>query len=518
MNANLYDQLASTPADPAKVFVSEADGQALTFGGLEQRTAQLANALVGARSTGGLGARPGERVAMQVAKSPQALALYLAAMRAGLVLVPLNTGYRAGELEYFFGDAEPVIIVCDPAAKTEIASLSNAAGAQIVTLDEDGAGSLSDLASASDATFQTITSAADDLACILYTSGTTGRSKGAMITHGNLVSNARALVETWGITADDVLIHALPIFHVHGLFVAVNTMLAAGATMLWHARFDADAVIADMARATMLMGVPTFYTRLLGCDALSRDTVTAMRLFIAGSAPLLPRTFADFEARTGRRILERYGMTETGMSTSNPLHGKRRPGCIGLPLPGVAARIATEDGTPVAVGETGVLEVRGPNVFAGYWRMPDKTESEFRDDGFFITGDLAAMDGDGYISINGRAGDMIISGGFNVYPREIEQVIDDLPGVAESAVFGVAHQDLGEGVVAAIVSAQGSAALQEMALIARIRDRLAGFKTPKRIFTIAQLPRNVMGKVQKSELRDIYSQTFSQSLSGNGSR
>ncbi len=518
MNANFYDQLVGTPAVPAKVFLTEADGKTLTFAQLERRTAQLANALVGARSAGGLGARPGERIAMQVAKSPQALLLYLAAMRAGLVLVPLNTGYRAGELDYFFGDAEPVLIVCDPAAKIEIANLSNAADTQIVTLDEDGAGSLADLATAGDAAFQTVTSLADDLACILYTSGTTGRSKGAMITHGNLVSNARALVETWGITADDVLIHALPIFHVHGLFVAINTMLAAGATMLWHARFDADAVIADMARATMLMGVPTFYTRLLGCDALSHDAASAMRLFIAGSAPLLPQTFADFETRTGHRVLERYGMTETGMSTSNPLHGQRRPGCIGLPLPGVAARIATADGTPVPAGETGVLEVRGANVFAGYWRMPDKTESEFRDDGFFITGDLATMDGDGYISINGRARDMIISGGFNVYPREIEQVIDGFSGVAESAVFGVAHPDLGEGVVAAIVCENGTAALEETALIAQIRDRLAGFKTPKRIFAIGQLPRNVMGKVQKSELRDIYSQTFSQSPSGNGSR
>ncbi len=353
----------------------------------------------------------------------------------------------------------------------------------------------------------TVERQSDDMAALLYTSGTTGRSKGAMLTHGNLESNARTLCEAWRIGASDRLIHALPIFHVHGLFVAINTVFLAGGSLIWLDRFDAQKVLELLPEATMLMGVPTFYTRLLGLDGLKRETCSSMRLFTAGSAPLLAETHEAFEARTGHRILERYGMTETGMITSNPYDGERLAGTVGYALPGVSVRIADGDGKEVARGEIGTIEVKGPNVFKGYWQMPEKTAAEFRPDGYFITGDLAIMAADGRVTIVGRAKDLIISGGFNVYPKEVEVELDQLAGIGESAVIGVPHPDFGEGVVA-VATANGSAP-EEAAIIAALGVRLAKFKVPKRVFFVNDLPRNTMGKVQKAELRKTYEKTFS---------
>lgn len=416
-----------------------------------------------------LGAAPGDRILVQAEKSVEGALLYLASLRAGLIYVPLNTAYTAAEVDYFIADAEPKLIFApghlDPAA-----------------LD------------ASPAAFETIPRSPDDLAAILYTSGTTGRSKGAMLSHDNLASNALVLKDVWRWRPGDVLIHALPIYHVHGLFVALHGALLNGSTMLWHQGFDADAVLADMARATMLMGVPTFYVRLAAHPGLTRDAVATMRVFISGSAPLLEATFTAFEAKTGHRILERYGMTEAGMICSNPYEGERIPGTVGFPLPGVEARIRDE-----------VLEIRGPNLFRGYWRNPEKTAEEMRADGFFITGDMATMAADGRVAIVGRAKDLIIAGGLNIYPKEIELAIDAVPGVGESAVIGVPHPDLGEGVVAVVTRADP--ALDEATVLAGTAD-LARFKQPRRIIFTDSLPRNAMGKVQKSALRETHRNLF----------
>ncbi|HYI47439.1 MAG TPA: AMP-binding protein [Allosphingosinicella sp.] len=416
-----------------------------------------------------LGARPGDRILVQAGKSVESALVYLAALRAGLVYVPLNPAYTPAELAYFIEDAEPAIVVAD------------------------GHLSLGDLAP-EPADFTTVPRGPDDLAAILYTSGTTGRSKGAMLSHDNLASNALVLKDYWRWQAGDVLIHALPIHHVHGLFVALHGALLNGSTMLWHAGFDADAVIADMAGATILMGVPTFYVRLAAHPGLTRDAAANMRLFVSGSAPLLEATFAAFEAKTGHRILERYGMTEAGMICSNPYEGERVPGTVGFPLPGVEARIRDE-----------VLEIRGPNLFKGYWRQPGKTAQEMRPDGYFITGDVATMDGDGRVAIVGRAKDLIIAGGLNIYPREIELVLDAMPGVVESAVIGLPHDDLGEAAAAVVV--RTDAALDEAAILAGLAD-LARFKQPRRILFADALPRNAMGKVQKAALRELYRDLF----------
>ena len=434
------------------------------------------------------------------------LLLYLACLRRGAVYLPLNTAYTLSELDYFFGDAEPALIVCDPARRAEIAALGGAA-AQIATLDAYGQGDLVDTLDEEPPQAAIAPVSDDDLAALLYTSGTTGRAKGAMLTHRNLASNALTLVDAWGFSETDALLHALPLYHVHGLFVACNTALLAGARLLFLPRFDAAEALEALPRATVMMGVPTYYTRLLAQDGLSAARCAGVRLFVSGSAPLLEQTFYDFEARTGHRLLERYGMTETGMNTSNPLHGERRPGTVGLPLPGIELRVADEDGRVLGPGEIGVLEVRGPNVFKGYWRMPEKTAEEFRADGFFITGDLGRIGPDGYVAIVGRAKDLIISGGLNVYPKEIERVIDDLDGVVESAVIGVPHPDLGEAVAAVVVLAPGAAA-DEAAVIAAVRERLAGFKVPKRVWFADSLPRNAMGKVQKNALRARHEDAF----------
>jgi malonyl-CoA/methylmalonyl-CoA synthetase len=503
MSANLYDLIrARAAADPAAVLLETPSGRCFVYGDLDARTGQIANVL---RARG---VRPGERVAVQVEKSPEAVFLYLACLRAGAVFLPLNTAYTLAELDYFFTDAEPSLIVCGPEHSRGIAALEAARAATVLTLDAAGRGSLGDAAGDAPREFATVGRTSDDLAAILYTSGTTGRSKGAMLSHGNLATNALTLRDAWGFTAADVLLHALPIYHTHGLFVAINTTLLAGAHMLFLPRFEPGLVLEALARATVMMGVPTYYVRLLAHAGFTREVARNVRLFVSGSAPLLEETFHAFEARTGQRILERYGMTETGMNTSNPLHGEHRPGTVGLPLAGVEVRVTDVHGRVLPPGESGVLEVRGPNVFRGYWRMPEKTAEEFRPDGFFITGDIARIDRDGYVTIVGRARDLIISGGLNVYPKEIESVIDDLEGVEESAVIGVPHPDLGEGVVAVVKRRAGASPIDAAAVIAGARGRLAPFKTPKRVVFVDELPRNSMGKVQKNLLRETYSDAF----------
>lgn len=503
MSENLYDILEAGFRDnAAQPAIELADGTTWRYGELMTSVGRIARLLLD------LGVAPGERVAVQVEKSPAALFTYLACFKAGAVYLPLNTAYTASEVAYFLGDAEPRVFVCDPARLDELRPIAEAAGvAHVLTLDAAGGGSLAERAAGMDGEVRTVPRAGDDLAAICYTSGTTGRSKGAMLTHRNLSSNARTLHRVWGFRPGDVLLHALPLFHVHGLFVASNTALLNGSKMIFLARFDAGEVVRLLPGATVMMGVPTFYVRLLERDDFTAALCRDMRLFIAGSAPLHPETFAAFERRSGHRILERYGMTEAGMITSNPLDGERRPGTVGFPLPEVEVRVCDEAGQVLGPDEVGVLEVRGPNLFKGYWRKPEKTAEEFRPDGFFITGDNARIDSRGYVHIVGRAKDLIISGGYNVYPKEVELALDELPGVGESAVFGVPHPDFGEAVTAAVVPA-GDGAPEADAIIAAAKQRLAAYKVPKRVFFTDALPRNTMGKVQKNELRERYRSTF----------
>ena len=501
-DANLYTLLRGRfPADSEATCLELADGTCVSYGEIDARSGRLAGLLEN------LGVVPGDRVLVQVGKSPEAVVLYLACLRAGAIFLPLNTAYTAREVDYFLGDAEPRLVVCDPRAEAELAPLAQEVNAMLLTLDTVGGGTLMGLDQEAPASDLVVPRAGDDLAAILYTSGTTGRSKGAMLSHANLASNALVLHEYWGWRQGDVLIHALPIFHVHGLFVALHTALLNGSPMLWLEKFDADAIIARLPRATVLMGVPTFYVRLLEDPRLDRDLVGNMRLFVAGSAPLLEETFNAFEERTGHRILERYGMTEAGMITSNPYDGDRLAGTVGYFLPGVSGRVADEQGNEVARGEPGVLEIRGPNVFRGYWRMPEKTAEEFRADGHFITGDVATMAEDSRISIVGRAKDLVISGGYNVYPKEIELLIDAIPGVRESAVIGVPHPDFGEAVTAVVVR-DGSTELDEARVQSALAGELAKFKQPKRVYFVEELPRNTMGKVQKNQLREVYAATY----------
>ena len=480
------------------------DGSEMSGDALHRLSGRIANVLAEA------GVQPGDRVAMQTEKSAEALALYLACLRTGALFLPLNTAYTTAELDYFLGDAEPRVAVCAPAVEAALRPVADAKCITLLTLGGAASGTLVDRAAEAPEDFATVARRADDLAAILYTSGTTGRSKGAMLSHGNLLSNADALVETWRFTAADTLLHALPIFHAHGLFVATNVLLRVGGRMIFLPKFDVDTVLAQLPRATAMMGVPTFYSRLLGDARFTRELTGHMRLFVSGSAPLLAETHRAFEARTGHRILERYGMSETTMSTSNPYEGERRAGTVGLPLPGVESRIVdAESGIEVPQGEIGILEVRGPNVFKGYWRMPDKTAEEFREDGFFVTGDMARIDADGYITIVGRAKDLVISGGYNVYPKEVEGEIDGLEGITESAVIGVPHPDFGEGVVAVVVRESGSK-LEAKDIQAALQDRLAKFKQPKAIFFMGELPRNTMGKVQKNALREMFDDVFTE--------
>ena len=504
MSENLFTIFKNRfPADLSKMFLWRPDGSALSYADLVELSGRLANALKS------LGVKPGDRVAAQVEKSAEALLVYLAALRAGAVYLPLNSAYTASEIRYFLGDAEPTLFICRPESAAEMQVVAAEAGVpRVETLGSNGEGSLMEAARAQPPAFEDVERTRDDLAAILYTSGTTGRSKGAMLSHGNLASNAEVLRDNWRFTPEDRLLHALPIFHTHGLFVATNVTLMTGSSLIFLPTFNANEIVRLLPQATVMMGVPTFYTRLLARDDFGRDLVAHIRLFVSGSAPLSAETHKEFGVRTGHAILERYGMTETNMNTSNPYDGDRIPGAVGLPLPGVEIRIADpQTGQAVPDGEVGVIEIRGPNVFKGYWRMPEKTREEFREDGFFISGDLGRIDDRGYIWIVGRAKDLIISGGFNVYPAEVEAAIEALPGVTECAVIGVPHADFGEGVVA-VVTPKPGAILEEKTILAALANELAKFKQPKRVFIATELPRNAMGKVQKKDLREQHAKTF----------
>jgi malonyl-CoA/methylmalonyl-CoA synthetase len=497
-NANLYAAYAKHfPADLNQPLLTTPAGDTLSYGEADQESARIANHLIAS------GAAPGDRVTVQVDKSIRCLCLYLACLRAGLVYHPLNTAYQSGELAYFLENAEPAIVVCSSDAQAMIEPLLPETTKALLTMDSDGSGSLAEASANCSDQHAIVARSGEDLAALLYSSGTTGRPKGIMLTHSNLASNNETLVDAWGFSADDCLLHALPIFHVHGLFVGLGCVLMSGASMVWLDKFDANTVLAALPDCTVMMGVPTYYTRLLAHPDFNRECCSTIRLFVSGSAPLLAETFLEFEQRTGHAILERYGMTETGMNTSNPLSGERRAGTVGFPLTGVEARVVSESGEPLPAGETGDLQVRGPNVFPGYWRMPEKTAEDFSADGFFNTGDVAIIDTDGYVSIVGRAKDMIISGGLNIYPKEIELVLDDMPGVSESAVIGIPHPDFGESVVAVLVAASDAAPDSE-AVISHCREQLANFKVPKQVHYIDSLPRNAMGKVQKNLLRERY--------------
>jgi len=514
-NANLYALIESRfPADRASACMETADGLVYSWDDLHHGSARIAHWLAS------LNLPVGARVAVQVEKSPECLMLYLATLRAGLVYLPLNTAYQRAEIEYFLGDAAPDVLVCTPARRAELAPLAQRAGCcTVVTLGEARDGTLLEAAAGFSDDFATRARSADDLAAILYTSGTTGRSKGAMLSHGNLASNALTLDSYWGFAAaraagrPDVLLHALPLFHVHGLFVAAHAALLAGAKTLFLAKFDAAQVLQRLPRATVFMGVPTYYTRLLAEPAFDRARCAGMRLFVSGSAPLLADTHREFEDRTGHRILERYGMSETVMLTSNPYfaaEGERLAGTVGKPLPGVGVRVMNDDGSECASGEIGGVQVRGPNVFRGYWKMPEKTAEEFTADGWFRTGDVGHFGGSApadYLTLVGRSKDLIISGGYNVYPKEIEGYVDELPEVVESAVIGLPHPDFGEAV-AAVVVARRAGALDAQRVIDALRGRIANYKLPKRVFVVEDLPRNTMGKVQKNVLRERYKSTF----------
>ena len=503
-NNNLYALLHACFSGRSDAIALEVPGgEHISYAALDSTVAQYANALVG------LGLVPGDRITVQVEKSLANVYLYLAVLKCGAVFNPLNSAYTAAEVDYFVSDAKPRIIVCDPAAKQAIDVVAATHGAEhVLTLDSAGDGSLTAHAGGQKGEGETVHRDADDLAALVYTSGTTGRSKGAMLSHGNLASNAQTLHALWAFQPGDVLIHALPIFHVHGLYVALNTSFLNGSKIIWLQKFDVGAVLELLPSATILMGVPTFYTRLLGEAGLTPEQCASMRLFISGSAPLLAETHTSFEERSGHRILERYGMTEAGMITSNPYDGERVAGTVGYPLPGVEARVADDKGHTLPDGEIGVLEIKGPNVFKGYWGMPEKTAEEFRGDGYFITGDMAVQQADKRVSIVGRGKDLIISGGFNIYPKEIESELDLLDGITESAVVGVPHPDFGEGVIAVVIRPDAAPAVDENAIISRLGTRLAKFKVPKRIYQLDALPRNTMGKVQKAELRARFAETF----------
>ncbi|MGB0959300.1 MAG: malonate--CoA ligase [Halocynthiibacter sp.] len=498
----VFDTLFAPHSQSDRRFLILPDAQEISYRQFLERAAQYAHVFRD------LGLVAGDRLAMQVEKSPESLAIYAAAIQSGIVFLPLNTAYTAHELAYFIENSGAKLVLCDPANEVDVGAIAKSAGAALLTLSAAGDGSLPEAAKSQKTSFETVPRGPEDLAAFLYTSGTTGRSKGAMLSHKNLLSNAEMLRDYWQFTGDDVLLHALPIFHTHGLFVGTNITLLVGGAMIFMPKFDARQMIAALPKATTMMGVPTFYTRLLAEDGFTRAATAHMRLFISGSAPLLAETHREFETRTGHRILERYGMTETNMNTSNPYDGERRAGTVGFPLPGVGVKVCDpETGETLPQGEVGILEVRGDNVFQGYWQMPDKTREELREDGFFITGDLAVIDADGYVTIVGRGKDLIISGGFNIYPKEVELVLDDVDGVLESAVIGVPHPDFGEGVVGVLV-ADGRFEIDLPALRDGVSQKLAKFKQPKHYAILPELPRNTMGKVQKNALRDQFKDVF----------
>ena len=498
----LFDALVAPLEMRRDAVLIRPDDSEVTGEQLFALSGQIANVLLDA------GVEPGHRVAMQCEKSIEALALYLACLRVGSLFLPLNTAYMPAEMDYFVGDAEPTIVVSSIQAADQLAPICANHNATLFTLGENSDGTLMDAARVAGTDCLIAERGPDDLAVILYTSGTTGRSKGAMLSHKNLLSNAESLSEAWRFTSEDRLLHALPIFHAHGLFVAINVSLNVGASMIFLPKFDINVVMDKIGSATTMMGVPTFYTRMLADERCNSKNLSHMRLFVSGSAPLLAETHREFEAKTGQRILERYGMTETTMNSSNPYDGDRRAGTVGFPLPNIELRVVDpETGDELPKGDIGSLEVRGPNVFQGYWRMPEKTAEDFRDDGFFITGDIAKFDEDGYITIIGRSKDLVISGGYNVYPKEVETEIDDLDGVNESAVIGVPHPDFGEAVLAVVVPTSGVNLVADQITLP-LQKRLAKFKCPKKVVFINALPRNTMGKVQKNELRKVYENTF----------
>ena len=512
-NENLFAALrAGFPANLNSVAIEADNGLHYSWTDIERATAMLANLLVSLKLPAGA------RIAVQVEKSVEAMLLYLATLRAGYVFLPLNTAYQSAEIEYFIGNAEPAVVVCSKKNFGWVSKIAFKAGTQnVFTLGDDRTGSLLERAAHCSDKHTVARKKSDDLAAILYTSGTTGRSKGAMLSHGNMLSNALVLKDYWGWKPGDVLIHALPIFHVHGLFVALHGALINGSKMIWCAKFDPKFVVGKMPEATVFMGVPTLYVRLLSEPGLDKKAVKNMRLFVAGSAPLLIETFNEWQNRTGHTILERYGMSETAMLTSNPYdmsQGERRGGTVGFALPGVSLRVQGDDDKPLGIDEIGGIQVKGPNVFKGYWRMPEKTKEEFTADGFFKTGDVGKIDQRGYITIVGRSKDLIISGGYNVYPAEIEGYINDLPGVAESALIGVPHPDFGEVGVAVVIAKPG-VSLKADSIIAVLKSKLANFKIPKQCFVVPELPRNTMGKVQKNLLREQHKGLF---LSGNKHR
>jgi malonyl-CoA/methylmalonyl-CoA synthetase len=498
-NHNFYQAFSGQIAAQAKkcLLVTNQDIE-YSYADIDQESARLANYL------GQLGACVGDRISVQVEKSPQAVCLYLACLRAGFVFHPLNPAYQASELDYFLNNAEPSVVICDSDKLDSLRPIVDAANiSHLLTLNADGTGGLIDDSRTCSAEFACVNRTDDDTAALLYSSGTTGVPKGIMLSHRNLASNARALVEAWGFNREDRLLHALPIFHVHGLFVGLGCVLMSGASMRWLPSFNSTSAVKYLPECTVLMGVPTYYTRLLADPTFTRDVTDNIRLFVSGSAPLLEETFAQFEQRTEQHILERYGMTETNMNSSNPLIGERRPGTVGPPLPGVEIRIVDENNTRVADGEIGNLQVRGPNVFRGYWKLPEKTAEDFTDDGYFNTGDKGKIDGQGYVAIVGRSKDVVITGGLNVYPKEVELVIDTIHGVKESAVIGVPHVDFGEAVVAIVVT-ESEGSVNESTIISHAKSQMANFKVPKRVVLVNELPRNAMGKVQKNLLRSEY--------------
>lgn len=505
---NIYSVFKSHfPEYGEATFIETIENRKYSYDFLEKESARIALFLTNQ------GVNKGDRVAVQTDKSPHVIFLYLACLRAGFIYLPLNTGYTESELSYFVDNAEPTVVVCRQESESIFRKFNNPLLKHIFTLNNDDSGSLIELYQNTGCEFETVSCEKDDIAVILYTSGTTGRPKGAMITHGNLASNGLALQQAWQWKREDVLLHALPIFHIHGLFVACHNVLLGGSKMIFIPKFDAKTVIKLLPKATVLMGVPTFYTRLLDEPGFDRDSCSNMRLFISGSAPLLEQTFEEFQQRTGHTILERYGMTETGMNTSNPVDGERLAGTVGLPLPGVEARIIGNDNNIITDENIGILQVKGENVFKGYWRMPEKTAEEFTDDGFFITGDMAKYNKQGYISIVGRNKDMVITGGYNVYPKEIELLLDEIPGVKESAVIGLPHKDFGEAVTAVVIPEDMGQQPDSEQIISTLKKQLANYKVPKQIIIIDHLPRNTMGKVQKNLLRNEYQSLYMQMYS-----
>jgi len=489
----------SSVSNEANIFAELDDGSSISYGDLFSNAEKIASVLIKH------GLKADDRVLVQVDKSIYAVELYLGVVLAGGIFIPLNTAYTENELDYFLSDATPSILVCDTKLESSLSAIADKTGVKhLFTLAQDGAGSLMPLVEQQDPGFTGVTRSANDLASIIYTSGTTGRSKGAMLTHNNLASNAITLVDYWRFNNQDILIHSLPIFHVHGLYVAINVTLIVGSSMIFHNKFDVEEIIADIPRATVLMGVPTFYVRLLEQESLNPTLTKDMRLFVSGSAPMLADTHIEWQQRTGHYIIERYGMSETNMNTSNPYDGDRIAGTVGFPLPNVDVIITDENtGEPLKTGEVGAVEVRGPNVFKGYWKMPEKTAEEIRESGYFITGDLGSFDDRGYLTIAGRSKDLVISGGYNIYPKELELLIDEIDGVNESAVIGLPDSDFGEKVAAVIVKHEGSN-ITDHDIKDYINPKLARFKQPKDIFFVDELPRNTMGKVQKNSLRDHY--------------